>query len=421
MDDCGPSIQSGLARKIIIVSQYYRPENFVINSISDRLAARGHDVKVLTGMPNYPHGRFFSGYRGFAPRRDKHDSIEILRVPLIPRGHARGLRLAINYLSFALSATLAVPFLWKKADIVFVFQPSPVTVGLPALALKWLSGSPVVFWVQDLWPESLAATGATRNRAIMGRVRSLVRFLYRRSDIIAISSRAFEGKVLALAPGSDVRYLPNPANPEPAELPPPAPPDTSFPEGFRILFTGNIGVAQGLDTVLEAASQTRHLPHIKWILVGDGRQRKNLQKHIDLEGLHDTVTFGGPFPARDMPALFEQADALLVTLRRDPLFALTVPSKLQTYLAAGRPILAATDGETARIVEEARAGISCAAGDASALARSAIHLSGLDEPTRQAMGAAGRSYYAREFALDRIVERLESWFTELLGKRACAS
>ncbi|MGI6854325.1 glycosyltransferase family 4 protein [Mesorhizobium sp. 1B3] len=421
MDDRKPSFQSGLVHKIIIVSQYYKPENFVINTISERLAARGHDVKVLTGMPNYPHGRVFSGYRGFAPRRDKHDSIEVVRVPLIPRGRAKGLRLALNYLSFAVSATLAVPFLWKKADVVFVFQPSPVTVGLPALAVKWLSGIPIVFWVQDLWPESLAATGATRNQAIIGRVRSFVRFLYRRSDIIAISSRAFEEKILTLAPGSDVRYLPNPANPEPEKSSPSGPSEAGFPEGFRILFTGNFGVAQGLETVLEAAKQTRHLQHIKWILAGDGRQRAALRSRIDLDGLQDTVAMVGPFPAHAMPALLEQADALLVTLRRDPLFALTVPSKLQTYLAAGRPILAATDGETARIVEEARAGYSCPAGDAAALARAAIRLSELDAPARQAMGEAGRSYYSREFALDHIVERLENWFDELLGKRACAS
>jgi glycosyltransferase involved in cell wall biosynthesis len=421
MDDCRPLPQSGIAYKIVIVSQYYNPENFVINTISERLAARGHDVKVLTGMPNYPHGRFFSGYRGLAPRRDRHDSIDVVRVPLIPRGRAKGLRLALNYLSFAVSATLAAPFLWKKADVVFVFQPSPVTVGLPALAVKWLSGTPIVFWVQDLWPESLAATGATRNPAIIGRVRSFVRFLYRRSDIIAISSRAFEEKIRALAPGSDVRYLPNPANPEPGEWPSVERPGPAFPEGFRILFTGNFGVAQGLETVLDAAKQTRHLPHIKWILAGDGRQRAVLRSRIEIEDLRDTVAIVGPFPAEDMPALFRQADVLLVTLHRDPLFALTVPSKLQTYLAAGRPILAATNGETARIVEEAGAGISCPAGDAAALAKAAILLSELDASARQMMGEAGRSYYLREFALDRVVERLENWFAELLGKRACES
>lgn len=374
-------------------------------------------------MPNYPNGTLFPGYRGIAPRREKQDAIDVLRVPIIPRGQAKGLQLALNYLSFAVSATVAALFLRRQSEVILVFQPSPVTVGIPAIALKWLTGAPIVFWVQDLWPESLVATGTTRNRTVIGAVRRLVEAIYRRSAIIAVPSRAFEGPVRAIMPGSDIRYLPNPANPEPGAptiLQQPAG-GVSLPDGFRIVFTGNFGVAQGLDTVIDAAHRTRHLPHVKWVFVGDGRVRERLRARIDAEGLSGTVAIIGPFPARDMPPLLAQADALLVTLRKDPLFSLTVPSKLQTYLAAGKPILAATDGETARLIADAGAGITCPAGDPDALADAAIRMSQLDDAVRRAMGAAGRACYTREFALDQIVARLEGWLTELRGSRTCAS
>ncbi|GGE39839.1 glycosyltransferase WbuB [Agaricicola taiwanensis] len=422
MVNCRPSEQSGLTLDLLVVSQYYDPENFIINTVSQRLAALGHRVNVLTGMPNYPTGRLFPGYRGFAPRREAQGRVGVFRVPIIPRGSS-AVQLVLNYLSFAVSASVAAFLCRPRADLVLVFQPSPVTVGIPALVVKWLNGARLIFWVQDLWPESLAATGATRSRMIIATVRRLVRFLYRRSDIIGVSSRAFEQPVRSLSPDADVRYLPNPANPEPQE-PSDAPHDEQkhlLPAGFRILFAGNFGAAQGLHTVLDAAHRTRHLPHIKWILVGDGRAGPALRSRIEIEKLEDTVFITGPFPQSAMPNLLAQADVLLVALHKDPLFALTVPSKLQTYLAAGKPILAATDGETARIVREAGAGIACPAGDAEALAEATIQMSLLDATARQAMGGAGRTYYAREFALDQIVARIEGWLTELDGSRRCAS
>src|SRR5690349_8507872 len=178
--------------KILIVSQYFWPESFRINDLALGLKERGHNVTVLTGMPNYPSGRLFSGYAMFSPTKEIFEGIPILRVPLIPRGSKGRWRLALNYISFALCASLLAPLRCKGPfDIIFVFEPSPVTVGIPALVLKKLMQAPIVFWVQDLWPESLSATGAVKSQRVLQWVANLVGYIYRRCDCILVQSEGF--------------------------------------------------------------------------------------------------------------------------------------------------------------------------------------------------------------------------------------
>lgn len=396
--------------KILIVSQYFWPETFRINDVAHGLKELGHEVSVLTGLPNYPEGRFFDGYGYGGPFREDYAGVPVCRVPLIPRGGGGGVRLALNYLSFVVSAILlGLPRLRGRFDAILVYEPSPVTVVLPALLLGRLRRIPVLFWVQDLWPESLSATGMVRSRWILGLVERMVRLIYRHSDRILIQSQAFREQVLRLgARPEKVVYLPNSAEDfyRPVQLAPDAAERDSMPGGFRVLFAGNIGAAQSFDTIIEAATILRDQTDIRWVVLGDGRMRESAEAEVKSRGLSDRVHFLGRHPAETMPRFFALADVLLVTLRRDPVFAMTVPSKLQSYLACGRPIVAALDGEGARVLAESGAGVACPADDAQALAAAVLRLKGLPATEREEMGRRGRAYFEAEYERGILLQRL---------------
>jgi glycosyltransferase involved in cell wall biosynthesis len=412
--------------KILIVTQYFWPEAFRINDVALGLRECGHDVSVLTGLPNYPEGRLFSGYGALGPAQETFHGIPVSRVPLIPRGGGGGFRLALNYVSFALSASLLGPIRIKgKFDAILVYEPSPVTVALPALLLKWLRGIPVLFWIQDLWPESLSATGAVRSGWVLSLVERLVRFIYRHSDRLLVQSRAFRGQIERLG-GSATRvvYLPNSAEElyRPLKLAPDAPEARIMPSGFRVMFAGNIGAAQSFGTIIEAAELLRHESEIHWIVLGEGRMREWAVAEVARRRLQDRVHFLGRHPVEAMPRFFALADVLLVTLKRDPLFSLTIPSKLQSYLACGKPIVASLDGEGAAVLREAGAGKVCPAEDARALADAVLQLHGLPAREREALGAKGRAYFEAEFERGILLRRLNETIEATAGERAaCGS
>jgi glycosyltransferase involved in cell wall biosynthesis len=351
--------------------------------------------------------------------------MEVIRVPLAPRGDGSGVRLALNFLSFALFASLFAPFYVRgKIDAILVYEPSPVTVGMPALVLKRVKRAPVLFWVQDLWPESLSATGGVQSKWVLKAVARLVSFIYKGCDLVLVQSRSFVERVLALGAHKEkIRYFPNSAEDLYRPLPRDSVPQSgALPDGFRVMFAGNIGAAQSFETILDAATQLRDRREIHWVILGDGRQSNWLQEQVSGRGLSHCVHLLGRYPVESMPEWFAQADVLLVTLKKDPVFALTIPSKIQSYLACGRPILAALEGEGARIVEEARAGIVVPAEDASALAKAVLQLSLLPPTDREAMGLNGRRYFLQEFDRDTLVARLDSWMNELVRAGAkCAS
>ena len=396
--------------RILIVTQYFWPENFRVNDLAAALQARGHAVTVLTGKPNYPGGRFFPGYGFFSRRAEDFGGIPVIRVPLIPRGSGGGLRLAVNYLSFALLACLAAPFRCRgKYDVIFVYEVSPITVALPALVLKLLNRTPVLLWVLDLWPESLSATGAIRNGAVLGAVRLLVRMIYRYSNRVLVQSRAFEERVGGMGvPKERIAYFPNWAE---ALFDAPASGgamhSVALPAGFRVLYAGNVGAAQDFPAVLAAAELTRAHADVQWIIAGDGRLRAWVADEIAKRGLENTVHLVGNHPLEAMPALFGQADVMLLSLRKEPIFALTIPGKLQSYLASGRPVVAMLDGEGARIVRESGAGLACDAQCPEELARRVLELHIMPRESREEMGRRGRAYYAEHFARDGLLARLE--------------
>lgn len=412
--------------KVLIITQYFWPESFRINDLALGLKERGHAVTVLTGMPNYPSGRFFPGYGFFSPGQETYEGISVLRVPLFPRGQGQRWRLAMNFFSFAVFASLLAPLRCRKEiDLIFVYEPSPVTVGIPAIVLKKLRGAPVLFWVQDLWPESLSATGATESRWILGMVESLVQLIYRQCDRILVQSEAFRTPIERLGvKREDIVYFPNSAEPfyKPLCLDGDAAEHAQMPNGFRVVFGGNIGKAQSFETILEAAELLRDSQDIHWIILGDGRMFSWVHDEVRKRGLDKTVHLLGRFPAESMPTYFALADVLLVTLQRQPIFALTIPAKVQSYLACGKPIIAALGGEGARIIQEAGAGLTPMPEDPRALAEAVMEMYRMPEEARRAMGLRGRGYFETHFERGLLFDRLEKWMNELKGTTApCAS
>ncbi|MFH1477924.1 MAG: glycosyltransferase family 4 protein [Verrucomicrobiota bacterium] len=401
--------------KILILSQCFWPEEFLINDFALGLRDRGHVVEVLTGLPNYPSGKFFPGYGWGGPYRDDFQGIPVWRSPLIPRGNASGWRLVINYFSFAFLACLRGLFACRRPfDVILVFEVSPVTVGIPARAMKALTGAKLFFWVQDLWPESLSATGAVHSRLILNWVGRLTRWIYRGSDRILVQSQGFRESVIKCgAECAKIRYLPNFAEHlyQPVALPADAPERALMPTGFRVMFAGNIGKSQDFETILAAAELTRTQPDIQWVVLGDGRNRAWVEAEIQRRQLTN-VRLLGRFPKERMPSFFALADVMLVSLKREPIFALTIPAKIQSYLACGKAILASLDGEGARIIEEAKAGVAVSAENPQKLADAVKRLAELGSEPLQAMGRNARQYYEAHFSRAHLLDDFERWLRE---------
>ncbi|WP_354043705.1 glycosyltransferase family 4 protein [Devosia sp. UYZn731] len=374
------------------------------------LTERGHKVTVLTGKPNYPAGDFFEGYSYLGHDVDCYQNADVLRVPVIPRGKGGGLRLALNYLSFVANARLfGIRRLNGRFDAIFCYAPSPFTVGLTALSVKRHTGAPMLIWVQDLWPESVAAAGGVKANWVLGLLDAMVLHIYRGADRVLIQSPAFRTHVERAGIAADrVVYFPQSVDPLFQPLSPEQSPEQGalMPPGFRVMFAGNVGQAQDFETVLAAAERLRDYPEIKWVVIGYGRRHAFLAEEVKKRGLGDRFALLGQHPESSMPLFFAHADALLVTLRKDPIFAKTIPTKIQSYLASGKPIIAGMDGEGARIVLESGAGFAAPASDPDKLAEAVLTLYGLSEEKRGQMGRNAKAYSVNHFDRDRLVDQL---------------
>jgi colanic acid biosynthesis glycosyl transferase WcaI len=406
--------------RVLLVSQYFWPENFRINDLAKELVERGHHVTVLTGKPNYPSGKVFAEFKS-APRAfGNYFGADVCRVPMLARGTG-AMRLALNYLSFVVGASLFAPakLSGKQFDVVFVFEPSPITVGLPAILLGKLKRAPVIFWVQDLWPDTLVAVNAVTSPWLLAAVGSMVRFIYKRCVLVLGQSHGFLDRIAAYCDDpAKIRYFPNWAEDAPAAAD--ATPAAEIPpkdDTFDILFAGNIGEAQDFPAILDAIELLKNRTEIRWIIVGDGRRSDWLQAEIARRGLDRCVLMPGRFPIDRMPSFYARADALLVSLRADPVFALTVPSKVQSYLMAGAPVLGMLDGEGAEVIRRANAGLTCAAGDSAGLAKAVSELSAMPRAQRMCLGENGHRYAESEFGRSVLVDRLEGWLMDIAQRQ----
>jgi glycosyltransferase involved in cell wall biosynthesis len=390
---------------ILVFSQHFWPESFRINDVAQSLRAAGHTVTVLTGQPNYPNGAVYPGYSAASTGVEPWNGIDIYRVPLTPRGANSARRLVMNYVSFMFSAAVFGACLLRRQrfDVVFVYASSPLLQAISAIALARLKSCAIVTWVQDLWPQSLEATGYIRNPRVLAMVAAVVRGIYKRQDLVLVQSHGFLEPVRKLAPaGLKVCVHPNPSDDQPDDHGPAA---LQLAPGFNVVFAGNLGKAQALDAVLDAADLLGDLPDVRFVLVGSGQRSDELAGLVRARGLGN-VQLPGRFAPQQMPAILAQADALLVSLVDDPAMALTVPSKVQSYLAAGKPVIAALNGEGARVVAEAGAGLACAAADGQALAQAVRRLYALPETERIAMGEAGRQHHDKHYAPAVLTPRL---------------
>lgn len=412
------NLESERRLRILVVTQYFWPESFIVNDLVRNLATQGYEIEVLTGKPNYPEGKIFAGYSAVGYMHESFDGVvPVHRIPLRPRCDGGAKNLLLNYLSFVVNGLLSShrAINGRLFDVIFVFAPSPITSVIPAIYLKFRIKAHLAVWVQDLWPESLSATGFIRNRLALCIIGWLVRGIYACTDTLLVQSKAFITPVARYARRDKIVYYPNsyqdlslkPAacSQIPAEL------LAQLERNFCLVFAGNLGTAQSVETLVQAAENLKHLPDCKLVLVGSGSKLAWLEEQKAQKGLNNLI-LAGRFPAEEMPQFFSRAAGLLVTLKREDIFAYTIPSKIQAYLAAGRPIIVALDGEGARVVDEAGAGMSCPAEDALGLAHCIEQLYYMPADERDKLGQVGRAYYLEHFEMNqqcrRLVEILES-------------
>lgn len=397
--------------RVLIVSQYFWPESFRINDIAKSLSEKDIEVEVLTGKPNYPQGKIFTGYQAWGCQQEVIHNALINRIPMLSRGSSRW-RLALNYLSFIISGLVFAPWMLrkKKFDVIFIYGVSPILQAIPGIFLGRLKSCPVILWVQDLWPESLSATNNIQNLMVLDVVKQVVSFIYRQVDLILAQSPAFVELIRPMAATTPIIYYPNSVD-DSFSAPPifEAPEVEGLEEGFSIMFAGNIGAAQCVNVIIEAASLLKAYSDIHFVVVGDGSSRDEMLEAASQRQLVN-LHLPGRFPIEKMPALMEKASVLLVTLTDQPIFAATIPNKIQAYLASGKPIIASLNGEGARVILEAHAGLASPAEDAIKLAETILILYKMDPRKREEMGVNGRQYYQRHFNHDQLINQLIEYF-----------
>ena len=402
--------QKSEGKNILVVTQYFWPESFKINDLVKGLLERGNNVTVFTGLPNYPRGCFFDGYGLFGPYREKYLEADVFRVPLVSRGKKQGLRLALNYLSFVFFGCLLAPFVRGKFDVIFVYEVSPVTVALPAIVLKYIKRAPIIFWVTDLWPETLIATNTVKSKLIINWVAKLVRFIYRHCDHILVSCKGFIEKIKSQGVSEEkLLYWPQWAEKffrEAVDSVQSLPKD-EVPKGFLVMFGGNIGTSQAFDTLIDAAERLKDYSDIHWVILGDGVHRDWVDNEVRSRELADCFHLLGSKPIEAVPGYYALADCLLVSLKKDPLFAITVPSKIQPYLASGKPVIASIDGEGAAVVEESNSGFCAPASDSKRLAEVVLKMYNLTPEQRRQLGQNAIKYFDENFEREMLLNRLE--------------
>ncbi|MGR3607126.1 glycosyltransferase family 4 protein [Sulfitobacter sp.] len=398
--------------RIAYISQYFYPEQFSNNALARSLVDKGHDVDVITCVPNYPEGVFTDGYSNKTRREDDWCGVRIHRAWTIARGQ-RAIQLIANYLAFVVTGIWTARKVARKhrPDISFVSMPSPVFQALVGIYLKRRFKVPLVYWVQDIWPESATYSLNLRSPVIIKPLTWLCGWIYRQADHIMVQSDAFPPMIMRFGvPSVKVSVFPNTA----AEMYQPVTPDMQSEEaemmpatGFRIIFAGNIGESQDFDTIIATAKELGDLHNVQWIIIGSGRDCDRVIARVKDTELDNRFHFLGRFPESRMPHFFAHADAMLVSLKRNNIFALTVPYKVQTYLACGKPVIASLDGEGARVISEAQAGVVAPTQSPQLLAQAITTLVQSSQTQRQQYGNNGRAYFEQNYASEILFNRLE--------------
>lgn len=396
-------------KHILVISQYFYPEQFRINDMCAEWVKRGYKVTVLTGYPNYPQGEYYDGYGWFKRTRQRWKGVDIIRIPLTARGQG-SVKLALNYFSFVVSG-----FFWAlttnvKADYVFTFEVSPMT---QALIGTWYSKRrkiPNYLYVQDLWPENVEIVTGIHSPLVIKPIEAMVNHIYKHCDVIFATSPSFVKEIQKRVKKdkSKVKYLPQYAEDfyKPVERKPVS--EIPNDDSLKIIFTGNIGKAQGLDILPKTAKLLKGKENVKFVIVGDGRDKDNFLKQIANNGVQDMFIMIDRQPPERIPELLAACDAAFISFMPDPLFEKTIPAKLQSYMACGMPIIAAATGETKRIVEGSKCGLCSDIGNVAELEKNIkqlIHSCDMDQ-----MSKVSGQYYISHFNKNKIMFYIDSYF-----------
>lgn len=398
--------------KILFITQYFHPEPFSNNDIAQALVDRGNEVEVVCCVPNYPDGVFYPGYSNNVKREENWNGIRILRARTIARGKSP-VRLLLNYLAYPVMALVTI---WRRGtgfyDVSFTSMPSPIFQCVAAFAMKVFRGVPAVYWVQDIWPDSLINTIGINNPLLKRGLHILCSFLYRRADIVLVQSQAFMHRLEIMGvPTERIAFFPNTApddfvpvkrdevDPAIAKLLPPA--------RLRLMFAGNVGESQNLDLIVQAAKHLRSKLDIQWVIVGSGRYLERIQNKATELSVDDIVVFVGRHPMASMPSFYALADAMIISLKDTEIFGLTVPYKLQSYMKAGKPVLGSISGETQRIINEAGIGFCADAEDLEGFCNAVLNFASQTQEQRSFTSEIAMRYFDENYASDRIFSKLE--------------
>ena len=395
-------------KHILVVSQYFYPENFRINDICKEWVKRGYKVTVITGIPNYPAGEFYNGY-GFNKRRKEiWNGIHIIRIPLIPRG-TNSIGLISNYLSFVVTGFFKSHFNSIKADYVFTFEVSPMTQALLGCWFAKKLKVPHYLYVQDLWPENVITVTGISNPKIIKPIDKMVDYIYKNTDEIFATSPSFVEEICnrkVKVPHEKVHYWPQYAEEFYRPLERKSVEEIPDDDSFKIIFTGNIGTAQGLQ-ILPLVAELLTNENVKFIIVGDGRYLKEFQQEIKKRGVQNQFIMISRQPAERIPELLSACDAAFLSFQNDELWTKTIPAKLQSYMACGMPIIAAADGETARIINLANCGLCCPIGDAEKLN---IRIKEMLNLNLNVFKKNSRQFFCENFDKKKLMDEMEYYF-----------
>ena len=394
--------------KILIITPHFWPEEFRVNDIAKGLKEKGHTVDVMTNIPNYPFGKYFDGYSVFNNRNQNYEGIRIKRLFVIPRGNSSKIMLILNYISFMLSSILNVPWiLLQKYDRIMVYQTTPITVAIPAIIIKLISKVKIHIYILDLWPETLFTIVNIKNKLFRKTANKICSYIYNCFDKIYVSSKGFISKLDNIEKNRIV-YMPQWAedlykesvNEEDLEI------SKLYKNKTNIVFAGNIGKAQSIDTIIQAANISKSNQKIQWIVLGDGSEKNYLDNKVEALKLTNIKVLGRK-PVGEMPKYFSKADALLVTLTKDELFKITVPAKVQSYMAAGKPVIGCISGEGKQLIEEAKCGFTCEAEDYKSLAKIAENISNMSKDELSKLGLNSINYFNENFERNIVLNKLE--------------
>lgn len=405
-----------MSKHILVVSQYFHPEPFRINDMCREWVRRGYQVTVLTGIPNYPQGKFYPGYHWFKKRKEEWHGVRIIRIPLFARGKT-SVGMALNYASFVVSG-----FFWKlftrvKADLVFNFEVSPMTQALVGVWYAKRRNIPCYLYVQDLWPENVEIVTGIHNQAVLGSIGSMVNYIYKHCTKIFATSVSFVSEIQKRVLDDPDKVLFWPQYAEEFYQPVSRVPVDEIPDNnsFKVIFTGNIGTAQGLDILPSAAvylqrhQTSTHRP-VQFVIVGDGRYKAEFLEEIRKNKVDGMFILIDRQPAERIPQMLAACDAAFLSFMDNPLFSKTIPAKLQSYMACAMPVAASAAGESQRIIQQARCGVCCPIGDAKGLAEGIQYLADLTQDAIEEMKQNSLRYCSEHFNKMKLMD----WMDELL-------